>query len=351
MEAISLTEIKASPNARLAINHQLDGCLGCAVGDNGNITFFSGEEMSVNSVLLVLDGTAQCLKAAEFIWELAQGSVIRVNAQFVVDSPGIWEFLNYDLPGFIGSGPYLNAHENIRNEVNSLGETLIDVYKTRAESVGVQGDAFIDEGNPVREISRRAQDHDLVVIGNRTSGITSIAADRRRRPRYSLAENLAINLQQPLLIVQDSSRIWNGIDVYVNASHEFRNILDACCALADWQSADINVFSCREDTEDIDGQMKLHEYLEVLRCRYLETKLHLIDTDVQSVKGQVDSRAHLNNLAVLSAFDKNGHRYDAVGLTIDQVVRYSSAPSILIWPEYYRLGNNKKETGVSETLC
>lgn len=307
--------------------------------------------MSFGSILLILDGTAQCMKAAEFVWGLSQHKDVRIDAQFVVDSPGIWEFLNYDLPGLIGSGPYLNAHEQIRNEVRSLGETLTDVYKTRAESIGVAGDCFIDEGNPVREICARSRDYDLVVIGNRASGITSIASDRRRTPRYSLPEYLSVNLEKPLLIVQDHRSHWSVIDAYVNPSHEFRYTLEGCFALSLWQTADIHVFSCREDAEDIDGQIKLDEYLEVLRCRYPNTKLYLTQTDVQSVKRSVDSRASSNNLAIISTFEKNGNRYDPVGLSIDQIVRYSASASLLLWPEYYRLDNNKLETDVSKSLC
>src|SRR5271155_3664113 len=123
--------------------------------------------MSEKSILLGLDGSAQARYAAELAWSMAKIGSMRVDAQHVIDSLASWDFLNFDIAGFIGSGPYFEAHETMRSTLQELGQNLISAYRSIAEQNGVVSEVFLDEGTTIREISQRAKKHDLVVIGQR----------------------------------------------------------------------------------------------------------------------------------------------------------------------------------------
>lgn len=290
--------------------------------------------MSFNSILLILDGSAQCVLASELVFQVCRDRKIALNAQYVVDSLGIWEFLNYDLPGLIGSGPYLNAHEAMRRELFSLGQTLTEMYEVRAESAAVVSGIFLDEGNPVREICQRAKDHDLVVVGHKPTGISSATVDRRRVPRYSLVELLAMSIEKPLLIVQERSPVWSTLDVYVDTSREFQNTLNGSFALASMLSANIQVTSCISEQEEFNRPDILYECLDSLRSEYKQVSVQVVCTDARSVKREMESKVNYDSLVVMSSLDNGNNRVDPVGLTVDQIIRYLSVSSLLIWPEH-----------------
>lgn len=165
------------------------------------------------SILLAIDGSAQAQYAAQLVWELASQTEARITAQHVVNSVGIWEQLGFDLPGFIGSGPYMQAHDAICCELRSLGRTLLDVFETHAQSRGLSCECVLDEGQTVREIMRRSLDHDLVVIGHKATGIPAVGQDRRRFARVSVAERLAAYCERPLLVVQERARLWRKLAI------------------------------------------------------------------------------------------------------------------------------------------
>lgn len=164
--------------------------------------------MNGPSYLLTIDGSAESRSAAYFAWELARQTEARVVAQHVVDTRAIWQFLSYDLPGFIGSGVYLDAKERITEVMKSVAESLMLAYTSQVSELSDNHETYIDEGSPAEEIARRAREHDLVIVGYHGRG----PSGRRRR----FFETLAAKCPAPMLVVRKVSKPWTKMQILVS---------------------------------------------------------------------------------------------------------------------------------------
>lgn len=163
--------------------------------------------MNSTSYLLAIDGSQESCSAAHFAWDLANQTDSSVVAQHVVDTKAIWRFLSYDLAGFIGSGPYMEAKERITETLHSIAEALMLSYGSQVGGRSPEFETHIDDGEPADEIARRALDHDLVIIGYHGRRFAA------RRPR--LFEKLAEICPCPVLVVRDVSKRWSKIQVLI----------------------------------------------------------------------------------------------------------------------------------------
>ena len=121
--------------------------------------------MNGTSYLLAIDGSEESRNAANFTWELASQSGARVTAQHVVDTQAAWRFLSHDRAGFVGSGVYMEAREKITDALYAIAESIMLSYTCQIDSRALEYETYIDSGDPATEITRRAQQHDLVVMG------------------------------------------------------------------------------------------------------------------------------------------------------------------------------------------
>jgi nucleotide-binding universal stress UspA family protein len=177
--------------------------------DRSKVTDFKEDmTMSKKSILLAVNGSRESLFAAEAAWSMAQMLDAKVTAQTVIDIQALWQLIGPDLPGIIGSGPYIAAHDAIDNSLKSIAQTLKEAYDERAEGYEIDSEFVIDEGNTVSEIFKRAKQSDLVVVGHRSNTPYTNDADRKHLARYSLAELLSSECPCPLLIVQDRTNPW-----------------------------------------------------------------------------------------------------------------------------------------------
>src|SRR6185437_6912532 len=149
-------------------------------------TYLRKDNMSDGSILLELDGSAQARYAAEVAWSIGKATNVRVDALHVVDSLAAWDFLAFDIAGFIGSGPYFEAHDKMRDCLTAIGTNLIEVYSKLAKQNGIEGQTFLDDGSTIREICARAKDYDVVIMGHQGTGMGSPDEDKRKLPRRSV---------------------------------------------------------------------------------------------------------------------------------------------------------------------
>ncbi|MBX3073310.1 universal stress protein [Candidatus Obscuribacterales bacterium] len=165
--------------------------------------------MNGTSYLLALNGGAASRYAAYFTWALAEQSGARVVAQHVVDTAAVWHFLSYDQAGFIGSGLYLEAREEITDSMYSIAEALMLSYSSQSAGQPLECEAFIDEGEPAAEIARRAEEHDMVVLGYRSG--------RSNTGEPKMYEKLAETCPCPVLVVGNAARHWSKMQMFINS--------------------------------------------------------------------------------------------------------------------------------------
>jgi len=197
--------------------------------------------MKTRSYLLAIDGSQASRSAAQFAWDLAKQTDSVVVAQHVVDTTEIWRFLSYDLAGFIGSGLYMDAREQITAVMYSIAEALMLSYGSQAEGQSIRFENYIDEGEPAAEIARRAADHDLVILG--------FHGRRSNRRQKSLFEELAKCCPCPVLVVGDVVKRWSKMQIFVSRDMLACNAIESICQMGEALGLPQEIFIGSRDNE------------------------------------------------------------------------------------------------------
>jgi hypothetical protein len=136
----------------------------------------------MHNILLEIDGSADSLAAVNVAMSLT--SLVpqsRVTAQYVLDTPGIWNFLGMQDPGLVGSGPYFQAFDSIKISLRELAETVVESYRARCNSIDRFAEMIIDEGEWLSLVAERSRAlQPLVVIGKST--LVRVAKEANKTP-------------------------------------------------------------------------------------------------------------------------------------------------------------------------
>lgn len=312
--------------------------------------------MSSKSILLELDGSAQCRYAAEVCWALARSNNLNVNAQHVIDSLSAWDFLNFDIAGFIGSGPYFEAHEMMRSCLTRIGESLIEAYTGQAAGHEIPGETFLDEGTTIREICLRAKDHEMVVIGQRGTGMSSPEEDNRRLPRRSIAETLTYYCPRPLLVVQDRCESWTRMNIVLSTNHTPSNLLTSCLNFARQLQLEPQIKVVLVNESEPDAILPVESSTDATRMladlnklvpELTKLKVDVCRTPNLSNFWKTDAERDSDALLVVPVTETNSVRKTCLGTSPDLVVRYLNHPAVLFWMEEQEAEVPKEEKASS----
>lgn len=289
------------------------------------------------SILLPLAGSQESMYALEFALTLAQKTGSKINAQHVVDTRGAFELVGMERPGIVGSGLYLDAYEAVCQSLRNIADKLSDSYEARTACRGIEGELFIDEGEPVEEIFRRQSEHDLIIMGHRQR--SAFALPERQTVRLSLAEILAQNSSIPLLIVQQPIEQISEMMMFVSTGHInsqwIRNCLAACNLIG--AECGLTALASGEHEADPLGFMRnLRQAvpeLEESRIRLITReggREHPAELCAHHLRGQ---RANGSFLAVIPTTDRGENRIATFGEPPNFMLRRLTFDAVLIWPE------------------
>ncbi|MBX9724180.1 MAG: hypothetical protein K2X81_22420, partial [Candidatus Obscuribacterales bacterium] len=155
-----------------------------------------------------------------------------VVAQSVLDIPAIIHFLSFRLPGFVGSGVYIEAQMKITAALRTAAETVALSYATQCEGHAQKVESYIDEGDTVSEINRRSAEHDLVIVGQINDGPGSAQS-------AAICTELAGNCKKPIVVVQVKSAPRSGMRLLLANQNANPGLMAELTAYA--QSANIPV--------------------------------------------------------------------------------------------------------------
>lgn len=274
----------------------------------------------MKKILLVIDGSAEARYAAETSWALAQKCGYAVTAQYVVDRSAVWNFLQYSLAGFTGSGPFFSVFETICQSLKDLGITLTDIYCAHADALGIEGSCVIDEGETLSEIKRRAADHDLVVLGQRSSHLNG---NRRSEPR-SLCELLAGEIDCPLLLVRRPCSFWQNVRILTGIEGIKESSMEA-----------ILQFSSRLEIKPelicIDNHSQTPKELQD-RLRDCISPARIKSNDIN--RKAPGSRINVpdNTLLAIPSIRSESGRVTSYGGELNKIIQNMELPAVLIWP-------------------
>lgn len=284
-------------------------------------------------ILLPFTGSQESLYASQLAWALAEQTNSIVDAQHVIDIRGALEFVGLEKPGLVGSGPYLASYETVCQALREIAEKLEDAYDARVTKE-IHGKVFLDEGEPIEEICRRLQQHDLAIIGHRQRRLFSWP--ECQTIKLSLAEMLVHYALAPILIVQKPVVRFSEIAVFLSMDHVNVRFIRNCMSFAGAIGAKPSL------TFLASGQHEAHplDFVRDLKCANPELETLpvrlLARTDAPAqisphhLRGTLDQE---NVLCVLSTIDKGAHRITSSGECPSALLRRLAFDALLLWPE------------------
>jgi len=298
--------------------------------------------MATQSILLGLSASEKSQYAAEVCWWLAEKTNAAVLAQHVVDSQGAWELLGHDRPGFLGSGPFVGAYQTLAASLLSVGQKLADVYDARAAARPITSESVVDDGNPVQEIQRRANEHDLVVIGHHPSIVESPENEHRHRRRFSVAETLAHVCPSPLLVVQEQCEPWSKMRILLSVKHVNEHYINFCLDLASQLSLEPELVGLACGIHEEDHAMFVADLRKSNRNLYNVTikVKHLTDYSLDentcswwTCEDDIEWDALPDTLIAMPTRKLEGRRITVYGSSPAYFIRHLRLPTILLCPE------------------
>jgi nucleotide-binding universal stress UspA family protein len=292
----------------------------------------------MKNILLAFDGSQQSYDAAALCWSLVKTHKVSLTAQHVINTKGLWRFLAFQTPGLIGSGPFLSAQEAISSELRILGETIAMAYNSRASSSAVDSCCVLDEGDAVAEIVKRSLDCDLLVSGYRAPPLSqedeeSYSPDFCATP--SVADRLALEVECPLLLVQDAVAPWDRIDLQLTCDERVEDAAAWSAALAAFLDIPLEIHGYIVGEETYSDLPDLSNIIGRVRELYPATKIvsHKVRFWAEKEAGNwARVSCSPNSLVVVPTIGLGRRRKTVFGGAPDHFMRFSGRQSLLFVP-------------------
>lgn len=315
--------------------------------------------MKIRNILLALSGSCQSGYAADLSWRLAARLDAEITAMHVVDSHSAWEFLGHEEPRFLDSSRYLLAYQRLCKDLFCLGEELIFAYAQESKRQGIETTCYLDEGNPAKEICRRAKEHDLVVIGHSPAGFCR-ENPRSQFLRLSLSESLAHDCRSPLLVVQDQIESWESMTILVSIEHINEKYINGCLDLALALGLKPALVCLSVAGRNVETPAQFAENLRAANPRLANVPIAvsqaLAEQQIETISDWNFPTAgqpwniSANTLVVVPTRELSGERVSVLASSASLSVRFLTLRSLLLWPEEF-VGDNSPARFNSQSLA
>lgn len=285
----------------------------------------------MKSYLIALDGSRESLLAAEIAWKLAEVNDAKVLAQTVVDTQSLWQVIGKDLPGIIGNGPYLAAHEAINTALRNISGTLLEAYDARARGHKAISESVLDEGITLDQITKRAKDHAFVIMGHRRGRQTN---ERGGTWHYSLAEHLAYVCPKPLLIVQEECEPWKSARFVVSEDTYDASALKIFLEFA-------KALNMKEEIYCIALEENIGKFIELVKKDLPssnQVRLLAPDADEGDPAWECATDVSAKTLLVIATKGTDSARQTCAGTDLGAFVHNMRFPAVVILPESQKAG-------------
>jgi nucleotide-binding universal stress UspA family protein len=169
----------------------------------------------IKSILVGVDGSDHSRTALRYALWLARRLGATVTGLHVVDIVSIEGSFFHDISGSLGFEPYLDFTSKMREALHERGKAILDEFAASCRDSGVRFDTALQIGIVPSELSERAREADLVVIGHRgvnrrfSSGLLGGVTESvtRQCPKPVLVVPLEFSeIRSPLLAYDGSER-------------------------------------------------------------------------------------------------------------------------------------------------
>jgi nucleotide-binding universal stress UspA family protein len=138
----------------------------------------------IKTILVCTDGSSHGGVACEYAVALASQLKARLTALHVLDARMLEGPLMADISGWLGAQPFSAQLSQFRELMEQKGNSVIEAFNDLCEKHGIQADAQVKTGLPVRMILDEEARSELVVMGLKgehaewTGGMTGSTVER-----------------------------------------------------------------------------------------------------------------------------------------------------------------------------
>jgi len=185
--------------------------------------------MPFKNILVALDGSDCSQIAANYgIWLAGQLNA-KLSGQHVVDPRVVDLFVAPEFAEELGFKESMETFDKVFRAFKKIGVVILDLFSKQAFTKGLTTDTYLDAGYTIEEIIKRADAHDLVVIGHRGRGHQKAPTELTTG---SVAERVAFEAKPPVLIAMRPVDTLEQILVAYDGSEPARGALLAAESLA-----------------------------------------------------------------------------------------------------------------------
>jgi nucleotide-binding universal stress UspA family protein len=293
--------------------------------------------MKTKSILLALSGSEQSCQAARVANDLAQKFDAKLVAEHVIDIKRTWSTFGCDRAGLIGSGLYIATHELICKSLRDLATKLAEKF----EAVFPSAECLIVEGDPAEELSRKASEFDMVVVGHRPTVTDAKSIDDESEYQYSLAEQLSRLCSKPLLVVQGEYKPWTKLKIVVSLDHLNFRFIDQALNLAKLLGVEPKLLCLTSGSHEGPAGQVIPD-LRISHPELANLKIELVGVD-DAVEEHFSTMTKLSNSAEIAASQEDlfvlpteqigNRRLSVLGIPTGGLLKGWTLPSVLFYPE------------------
>jgi len=282
--------------------------------------------MPFKKILVAVDGSEYSQIAADYAFWLAAGLDSQLCGQHVVDPRLVDLFVAPEFAEELGFGESIQTAEKVLRALKKVGRVVLDLFSKEAFGRQIKVETFLDVGYIVEEIVKRAEKHDLLIIGHRGRG-------QQRIPRElmigSVAERVAVEAKIPVLIAESPVRSMEEIVVAFDGSEPARGALlmaERLAKLARCRLTAVTVVPSKERLAE--GKLTVEQGEGVLR-EYWPEEVFLI-REGHPAKTLLDYAAERKGLLVVGAYGFRDREDNVLGSTTTHAIRRSGS-SVLVY--------------------
>ncbi len=296
--------------------------------------------MPFRNVLLALDGSEYSQRAAEYAFWLSSELDAELSAQHVVDPRLVDLFIAPEFGEELGFGQAVDTEEKVFKAIKRIGKVVLELIEKEAEKRGVSIDSHLDVGHVVEEIVKRADEHDLTVIGHRGKGHKMSPTNLMTG---SVAERVVYSTRDPVLVAVSPLDQCEQFLVAYDGSEASRGALLAAEQLAKETHKSLKALTVVAEDEKVSEAELIVEQSEPYLREFHRKDVFSIEKGAHA-KTLMDHAYESNSILVMGAYGFNRLEDLVLGNTATQVVRQTRTSVLIFRPHFVsdKKGADKK---------
>ena len=282
--------------------------------------------MPFRKMLVALDGSEYSQRAADYAFWLSNELDADVTGQHVVDPRIIDLFIAPEFGEELGFSSQADTEEKVFRAVERIGKVILDLFVKEAKSKGLEVETFLDVGHIIDEVVKRADNHDLLVIGHRGKG-------HRETPSNliigSVAERIISLVKGPVFVAVNPPEQIEQFLVAYDGSEASIGALLAAERMAIETRKKLQALTVVSDKKHRSEAEYTIEQSEPYLKNYGEKDVFLLKEGPHT-ETLVDYAKKSKSILVMGAYGFNKQEEQILGSTATNVIR-SAATSVLVY--------------------